>query len=220
MPHSRYHYEVELGRPTKGVYLDVDHIVVGDLKAFDRRAKQRGTDAWAYNLIMEPPFSEHKHFCVKRTTLVDPQTGKRYPFKGLFARKSFKKGDYLLTYMGPHVTDRKAIELQQTSCYLFDVKIDGRRRFVIDGNDPNHSSISRFTNSLTQEQLDAGLEFNASFTNRRHDKDEPIIFLRAERPIKAGEEIFTWYGAFFDLAECVADQTPKLAAQWARAYRC
>jgi len=210
-----YRYDVSLGRPVNGVYESAELLVVGDLRAFERQSKKRWTDAWAYHLSLSEPFDERRFYCVQQTKLIDPTRGRRYKFSGLFARKDIPNGAYLLVYEGPYITDKRAEQLKG-NCYLFDVVKGRRLAFVIDGEDPNHSGMGRYVNTILSERD----KLNVAFQTGR-SSGEPVIFLRAIRDIKAGEELYAPYGEQYKLEQCKAARAIRpLEQEWADRYKC
>lgn len=150
------------------------------------------------------------HLRVGRTTLVDPETGTRFPFRGLFAcnaktpgRVVFKNGDIITPYVGEVVS---ADELEErypgndVAPYAEDMEVD----VGMDGDERDElgfvdGACVRGVASLANDALNGrcmrnGVRLvcrtNARFWSGGGNYPE----LKATRGIRDGEEIFVAYG--------------------------
>ena len=94
---------------------------------------------------------------------------------GLFATKTFKRGDRIIEYTGERITNEEAD--RRAGKYLFilsdDVTIDGRER----------SNTARYINHACKPNAEAEI-----------DEDEEKVFILARKKILPGEEITYDYG--------------------------
>jgi uncharacterized protein len=101
---------------------------------------------------------------------------------GLFASRSFKKREYIVTYRGRRVSHAEADALEaRGSRYMFEIN----SRWTIDGS--KRWNVARYVNHSCRP--------NAEAVQRKG----PIIVYVARRKIKPGEEITVDYGKdYFD----------------------
>lgn len=137
---------------------------------------------------------------VARTTLVDPSTGTRYPFNGLFAGQDLPKGAFLGFY---HGTFKDGVYEGRRDAYVFatsDMHIVPKRR---------SKGVSAYEHPLAMcNEPPRGGAANVSsheFTTAKH----VIPHLKASTKIaalgfhtctcvRAGEELFLHYGREYD----------------------
>jgi SET domain-containing protein len=100
---------------------------------------------------------------------------------GLFATRPFRKGEYIVTYRGRHITNAEADEMEaRGSRYMFEIN----SRWTIDGS--SRWNRARYVNHSCRP--------NAEAVERR----KRIVYI-ARRRIRPGEEITVNYGkAYFD----------------------
>ncbi len=94
---------------------------------------------------------------------------------GLFATKEFKRGDFIIEYLGEKISPEEAD--RRGGKYLFTVT----KEFVIDGKD--RSNIARYINHACKPNCYA-----------EADVDNIQIRFYAKRKIQLGEEITFHYG--------------------------
>jgi SET domain-containing protein len=109
--------------------------------------------------------------------------------QGLFARKDFKKGDFICQYWGDLVKTSVATRDDYQSDYLFQLT----DKWTIDGKDPN-SCYARYVN----DPIRSG-KYNAAFVvayerELRSGPGIPGLVVVAIKDIQAGQEIFAAYG--------------------------
>ncbi len=94
---------------------------------------------------------------------------------GLFATTAFKRGDFIIEYTGPRITDTEADK--RGGKYLFIVK----KNVVIDGK--GRDNVARYINHGCKPNAEA-----------ERDEDELKIRILAKRVILPGDEITYDYG--------------------------
>jgi SET domain-containing protein len=124
----------------------------------------------------------NKDVLVKRSSL--PGAG-----KGLFAKRDFKKGERIIEYGGEIITESELNKRAENNVYGYSFYINSRR--VIDAfYTPNE--LARYANDAKGLFRKEGLKNNCSYVIYNHR-----CWIQAERPIKAGEELFVSYGASY-----------------------
>jgi SET domain-containing protein len=108
--------------------------------------------------------------------------------KGLFAKRDFKKGERILEYLGEIITDaecdRRAEEHDQYG-YIFYIS---KKKCVDAYHTPEH--LARYANDAKGLTKVKGLNNNCCYSIYKQSG-----WIKAEKNIKVGEEIFVSYGA-------------------------
>jgi hypothetical protein len=126
---------------------------------------------------------------------------------GLFAKRDFKAGDFLVQYRGEECTKQQIDERygDQTAKYAapagFVLVDEVKQPVIIDAADKTKSSVARYANDCTVQTLSymrskglpvpQNLRVNAAFVVLKPGK----LYLRAILPIADKSEIFVSYGA-------------------------
>ncbi len=122
-----------------------------------------------------------QEFVVKKSQI--PGAG-----KGLFAKRDFKKGERILEYLGEIITDaecdRRAEEHDQYG-YIFYIN---KKKCVDAYHTPEH--LARYANDAKGLTKIKGLNNNCCYSIYKQSG-----WIKAEKNIKVGEEIFVSYGA-------------------------
>lgn len=103
--------------------------------------------------------------------------------KGLFTKKSFKRGEFIMDVTGPRLTPDEVAANYTDSNYLLELNDDSGDCIEVEG-------YARYANDAEGLTSVSGLVNNAEFCS---DEDHNM-FVRATRSIKAGSEIFIAYG--------------------------
>jgi uncharacterized protein len=122
--------------------------------------------------------------------------------KGVFALCDLAEGEILIEYTGEVISWKEAL-----------------RRHPHDPADPNHTFYFHIETGDTKHGGNSSRWINHSCApNCEADEGEGRVFIKALRPIKAGEELFYDYGLTID-----ERYTPKLKAEypcWCGAPQC
>jgi uncharacterized protein len=130
------------------------------------------------NTIFAAHMEEEKQLVVKKSTI--PGAG-----KGLFTREDIKKGELIIEYKG-EVIDWKEYEKRverDEDGYLFFVN---KKKCIDAYNTPEY--IARYANDASGLSKIRGLNNNATYFIVKS-----VPFIKAEKNIKAGSEIFVDY---------------------------
>ena len=119
-------------------------------------------------------------FVVKKSNL--PGAG-----KGLFAKKDIKKGERFLEYLGEVVTEAELNRRAEKDIFGYAFYIS-KKKCIDAYYTPNESA--RYANDAKGLTKVKGLNNNACYVVYRNSG-----WLKAERGIQAGDEIFVSYGA-------------------------
>lgn len=146
---------------------------------------------------------------VRNTNLVDLETGRPFPFQGLFATKFIKKYTVIGVYessttnIRPH--EGYVMEVQELKKVKFDNKtyyIPKAQRKVsrlIDAREPKKSTFVRYINAASDKMDDAMNKVNVAFadamSSNRSSKKYPVIIVYALENIFPGQELLADYGS-------------------------
>ena len=125
--------------------------------------------------------------------------------KGVFALADLAEGETIIEYVGEVITWKEA-----------------QRRHPHDEKDPNHTFYFHMDEKHVIDAKHGGNSSrwinHACKPNCEADEDGGRVFIKALRSIKAGEELFYYYGLIIE-----AKYTPKLLAEypcWCGAKKC
>lgn len=106
---------------------------------------------------------------------------------GLYASRTFYKGDVIVEYIGKEITDDDAEKMAEKTKYLFDVK-DRKRHIVrvIDSYDDESASAAKYVNTTKT--------FKDRRRNARFVQYGGKIYLVATKRIYRDREILAYYG--------------------------
>ena len=114
--------------------------------------------------------------------VVKPAKGKG---NGLFATKTFKEGDYMLTYWGKRI-DNKTYQILEKAEYGLGYVFNYESKVFINAENPDESGIARFAND--EVEAPNMRSFSYIFQSKSH------IGFKAIRDIEVGEELTYNYG--------------------------
>ncbi len=121
-----------------------------------------------------------KDLKIKKSTL--PNAG-----KGLYTERDIKKGERFIEYLGEIITDKECEKRAEKDKYGYAFSINKKK--VIDAfNTPE--ALARYANDARGLVKIKGLSNNASYEVWKNRG-----WIKAEKNIKAGSEIFVSYGA-------------------------
>lgn len=150
---------------------------------------------------------------VRRTSIVDPDTGRPFQFDGLFATKLIKK----YTIIGVYETSTKNIrphegyvmEVQK----LKKVKYDGKAYYIphaqrkvarlIDARERAKSTFVRYINAASDKMDIAMDNVNVAFADVMSSKKGPVIIVFAFKTILPGQELLADYGPAYWESETI-----------------
>jgi hypothetical protein len=105
---------------------------------------------------------------------------------GLYANKTYVKGEPILEYRGKIITDADCEKKKRYTQYMFDVKEKGRVIHVIDGANSKYASAAKFTNTTAT--------FKDTKRNSEFKQYKKRIYLVASKTIRNKKEIVSYYG--------------------------
>lgn len=104
---------------------------------------------------------------------------------GLYAARTYNKGDVIIEYIGKRISLAEAKAKQRAKKYMFDVRKDGKIDTVIDSANNKYSSAAKFVNTILYYEDGQNAEF------KQYNQK---IYLVAIKKIPANKEILAWYG--------------------------
>ncbi len=122
----------------------------------------------------------HSDLLVKKSTL--PGAG-----KGLFAKREIKKGERVVEYIGEIITEAELDRRAEKDVYGYSFYIN-KRKCIDAYYTPNE--LARYANDALGLRRKKGLKNNSCYVIYRNSG-----WIKAEKNIKPGEEIFVSYGA-------------------------
>lgn len=113
---------------------------------------------------------------------------------GLYANRSYKKGDVIQEYKGKQISVEQSNEKSRNKQYMFNVKHNHKLLFVIDAAVARTSSAARYVNSVT--------DFTDNDRNTEFIQYKQRIYLVATKRIAKNDEFISYYGEHTDKIIC------------------
>jgi SET domain-containing protein len=144
--------------------------------------------------------------------------------RSVFARKQFKKGDFVIEYkgvctkfdQGDYLKNAQLYHKNQELSYCLEFWYNGER-YCIDATRDYEHNISRLINHVRNPNLKLFLSFR--FRPLVISREEnPRIAMFAAKDIDEGEELFWNYFSTFDPARCMLDKTNTSEIRWTYSY--
>ena len=134
---------------------------------------------------------------IKRTSLINPSTGRRYNFDGLYAYSPkhhktntpvFRRYEKICTYVGEPLTEKQLIKRYPCSQSTAPYVVRKNKNSYFDA--ALQRGIASFTNTKPNHN-------NATLRDNRYE-----VFMKATKHIYHLDEIFVFYGRGYDFTSC------------------